>query len=325
MQWKSVYGGGRLDRAGAQRKDGDWSAAQRRHPHAFVVPLWQDRCLVRDDAAIRVPARSLGAAGGACGPPTSWVLLGVEPDGAPLFAADLGDDERQRDELLASTTASPSTVGPATSAAFADLRGVTPRLSADDAAMLAYARGILLWHRRARYCGVCGAPTEARDCGHVRACTNAACGTEHHPRTDPAVIMLVERTADDGERRCLLAHHGRLAPGMFSTLAGFVEPGETLEEAVVREVGEETGVRCEAAHYRGSQPWPFPASLMIAFRAIATTEAITVDGTEVREARWFSAAELRAAGEWGDEGTTLMLPRRESIARSLIEEWLAER
>ena len=141
----------------------------------------------------------------------------------------------------------------------------------------------------------------------------------HFPRTDPAVIMLVT----DGDR-ALLGRQPTWPPGRYSALAGFVEPVESLEEAVAREVLEETGVRVSDVRYVASQPWPFPASLMIGFRATAETFDITIDDDELTEARWFTAAELRAAGEWGDEGAALKLPRRDSIARQLVEGWLVD-
>jgi NAD+ diphosphatase len=157
----------------------------------------------------------------------------------------------------------------------------------------------------------------------VRVCT--ACGTESYPRTDPAVIMLVHRPAAGGEpARCLLARSPRFKPGMFSTLAGFVEPGESLEDAVARETLEETGVRVGRVVYHGSQPWPFPASLMIGFRAEASTTELTIDGEEIADARWFTAEELASFGEWGDEDAALRLPRRDSIARLLVDAWVAD-
>jgi len=206
---------------------------------------------------------------------------------------------------------------------FADLRRVGSLLPAQDAALLAYARGMIAWHRRHRHCGVCGAATAPRHGGHVRVCT--ACGTETYPRTDPAVIMLVHRPAHDGEpARCLLARSARFRAGMYSTLAGFVEPGESLEDAVARETLEETGVRVGRVTYVGSQPWPFPSSIMLGFRAEAETTALAVDGEEIADARWFSVAELAAFGEWGDDDAAFRLPRRDSIARLLVDGWVAD-
>jgi NAD+ diphosphatase len=307
MSARIVYTGGRLDRAGAQRKDESWVAARRTDPAALVVASWNDRNLVADAAAVRVAAPTLRELGLS---PADWVLLGLDGD-VPIFAADVSDAHA---EAVASVAG----------AAFVELRRATPALDPDDAALLAYARGMLLWHRRHRFCGVSGDPTESRAGGHVRVCTNPACGAETYPRTDPAVIMLVERHVAGEPPRCLLAHHARLAPGMYSTLAGFVEPGESLEEAVAREVLEETGVRVGRVSYVASQPWPFPASIMLGFRAVAESTDITIDPDELTDARWFTAQDLRAAGEWGQDGDGLKLPRRDSIARVLVEGWLAE-
>lgn len=206
---------------------------------------------------------------------------------------------------------------------FVDLRQVGPMLDAHEAALLAYARGILGWHRRTRFCGVCGSPTGSHHAGHMRRCEDARCATEIYPRTDPAVIMLVERIPADGSpRQCLLARHSRLPARAYSTLAGFVEPGESLEEAVAREVMEETGVRVSRVTYQSSQPWPFPASLMVGFLALAASEEITIDHTELDEARWFTAAEVAAFGEWEDDSAPFRLPRKDSIARVLLDTWM---
>jgi len=307
-----TYTGGRLDRAGARRKDDTWVTALCGRPDLRVVPSWRDRTFVRrngDDAPAPVLLTPALARAAVASPPSDWTLLGLDAD-MPVFAAEV-----EEPAAAAIAAAVPGTE-------IVELRRVASTLAPAEAAMLAYARGMLIWHRRHRHCGVCGAPTESRQAGHVRVCS--ACGAETYPRTDPAVIMLVERRVPGEPPTCLLAHHGRLAAGMFSTLAGCVEPGESLEEAVAREVLEETGVQVGAVRYVASQPWPFPASLMIGFRAVATTFDVVIDPEELTEARWFTAAELRAAGEWGDEGADLKLPRRDSIARQLVEGWLAE-
>ena len=158
-----------------------------------------------------------------------------------------------------------------------------------------------------------GAVLPPRDAGHVRACTSPACGAVHFPRTDPAVIVLVTH----GER-ALLGRQPQWDAGVYATLAGFVEPGESLEDAVAREVHEETGVRLASVRYHSSQPWPFPASLMIGFTAEAADDAITVDHDELEDARWFTRGELRA----GVEAATLRMPGRLSIAYRLVSEWL---
>jgi NAD+ diphosphatase len=312
------YTGGSLDRAGARRHDAGWVAAMRAHPAARLLPVWRDRSFV---AALATPGASPGAAwlapsrwrtlglDGADG----WVLLGLDGD-APVFAADLSALDEARLDALAGD------------GAFVDLRQVGAALAPDEAATLAYARGVLAWHRRSRHCGSCGAPTAVEHAGHMRRCTDPACHAEIYPRTDPAVIMLVERRPPGGAPQCLLARHARLPARVWSTLAGFVEPGESLEEAVAREVLEETGVRVARATYQGSQPWPFPASLMLGFRALADaeTETVTIDPAELAEARWFTAAELAGFGEWGDEAAPFRFPRRDSIAHALVEAWLRE-
>jgi NAD+ diphosphatase len=198
---------------------------------------------------------------------------------------------------------------------FTDLRQVGPILAREDAALLAYARGLMLWHRRHRFCGNCCAATRACEGGHQRRCMNEACGLTHFPRTDPAVIMLV--TSGD---KALLGRQKAWPAGMHSTLAGFVEPGESLEEAVAREVMEEVGVAVEEVRYHSSQPWPFPASIMLGFTARATGESLRIDSDEIERAAWFTREELRNSPE--DE--RLKLPRRDSIAYRLIRDWIEE-
>ncbi|HEV7432733.1 MAG TPA: NAD(+) diphosphatase [Steroidobacteraceae bacterium] len=190
-----------------------------------------------------------------------------------------------------------------------ELRPLLTELPAGEAAVLACARALLIWRARHLHCGVCGAPTKPRLAGHCLRCTSSECGTEFFPRLDPAVIVLVS----DGDH-ALLGRQPSWPPGRYSALAGFVEAGESLEDAVVREVREEAGVRARAVSYFASQPWPFPSSLMLGFHATADrNEALQLDG-ELEEARWFSAAELAAAA-------ARLLPPPYSIARRLIETW----
>ena len=307
------YAGSTLDRNGGRRGDEAWVAEMRAHPEARIVPVWRDRSLVRGPEHAPVAALHAAAAWSALAPDDAerWMLLGNDERG-PVFAADASAlDER---------TAAIDDDG-----RFVELPKVAPLLGADDAALLAYARGMMYWQRRAQFCGVCGAPTESRLAGHMRRCTNVGCATETYPRTDPAVIMLVERLATpDAPARCLLGRRPHPTSRMWSTLAGFMEPGETLEETVAREVFEEAGVRVRDVTYQGSQPWPFPASLMVGFRATADDDAIVVDPHELADARWFSAAELAQFGEAGDPGTERWLPGRSSIARALLDAWRAE-
>jgi NAD+ diphosphatase len=176
---------------------------------------------------------------------------------------------------------------------------------------------MLFWHSRHRFCGLCASPTRSEEAGHMRRCTDPACHTMHFPRTDPAVIMLVT----DGDRALLGRNKNFPLPGMYSTLAGFVEPGESLEGAVAREVREETAIEVAGVHYHSSQPWPFPANIMLGFYAEAATTEISVDYGELEDARWFERGWLLNHTD-DDE---FRLPRRDSIARRMIEDWLAER
>lgn len=199
------------------------------------------------------------------------------------------------------TLAPPGTV-------FEELRPLLPLQSPDEAQLLAYARALTVWRSRQRHCGVCGYPTEPRNAGHVLVCTNPSCKSEFFPRIDPAVIVLVT----DGSQ-ALLGRQASWPAGRYSALAGFVEPGESLEEAVSREVEEETGVQVREVNYFASQPWPFPASLMLGFHAYASAGEVRLDG-ELEDARWFRLDELRAA-------PTILLPPPHTIARRLIEAW----
>lgn len=200
---------------------------------------------------------------------------------------------------------------PPAGAEFRGLRALAHALPADELALLSYARAMVLWHLRHRYCPRCGHPTAPRDAGHARACTNECCGKVQFPRTDPAVIVLVAR----GDR-ALLGRQADWPEGRYSTIAGFVEPGESLEEAVAREVMEETGVSVGGVSYYASQPWPFPGSLMLGFRAEATSEAIDLKDGELEEARWISREDIRA----GRAG----IPTRMSIAYALVRDWFDE-
>jgi NAD+ diphosphatase len=300
MKDANFYAGGALDRAGPRRKDAAWVASLIEHAESRFVALWRGRNLVVAESGASPRAAFLAREDMRAldGEP---VLLGLVEERA-IFAVDLSHCEAPLQDL--------ATGGPAE---FADLRRVGPLLPRDEGSLLAYARGIAYWHERHRFCGVCGAPTRSEEGGHVRRCTNASCGTTHFPRTDPAVIMLVH----DGDR-CLLGRKAEWPAGMHSTLAGFVEPGESLEEAVAREVFEEAGIAVSDVTYHSSQPWPFPASLMLGFHAKARTTAITLDPEELEHAAWYERGLLLTR----EDDDTLRLPRRDSIARRLVEDWL---
>ena len=310
-----TYTGGALDRAGDLRKDPAWIAERLARPDTRILPVWRDLPLTegaRHSPEGPAPATVAGtAAARLLDAASETVFLGLDGEAA-VFAADLSEQEEDTAQGLVEQ------------GAFTDLRQTGAWMSATDAALMAFARGILHWHRTHRYCGRSGHATEIHHGGHMRRCTGTECGRETYPRTDPAVIMLVEHRPADGAPRCLLAHHGRLPARAYSTLAGFVEPGESLEEAVAREVFEETGVRVGRVMYQASQPWPFPASIMLGFRARAETTEITLDPDELEDARWFTAEEIAGFGEWEDEGAEVRLSRRDSISRFLLDTWLAE-
>ena len=199
------------------------------------------------------------------------------------------------------------------------LREVGALLDDRDAGLLVHAVGVLNWHATHPRCPRCGTPTEVVRGGSVRRCP--ADGSEHFPRTDPAMIVLVH----DGGDRCVLGRQAVWPAGRYSTLAGFVEPGESAEQAVVREVAEETGLVVDEVRYVASQPWPFPSSLMLGFRARCDGAAVPVaaDG-ELQDARWFTRDDLRGAATWGMPGDGLQLPSPVSIASLLIAGWVLE-
>jgi len=309
------YTGVALDRASELRRDEAWVTGHLTDDRSRVVPLWRSRNLIRTGAMPEAAYLTGGAAKTALAEAVMVVLLGLDGERA-YIAADLS----LLDEDAAGVHAH------AGEGAFEDLRTVGTLMAGPDAALLAYARGMIHWHQRHLYCGVCGALTESRDGGHIRFCTNPDKPHMHFPRTDPAVIMLVEHADPEGDGpACLLGRQRRWIDGMYSTLAGFVEPGETLEEAVAREVLEESAIRITDVRYQASQPWPFPSSLMLGFRARAETAAIRIDEREIEDARWFTPDELSEFGEWGNapEGE-MRLPRKDSIARRLIDGWLKD-
>ena len=236
----------------------------------------------------------------------SWVSTGKE-------IPDRKDAEILSEDLLEETSLSP--LIPA-GAGFRELRDAGPLLDADAGAMLAYARAITYWHARHRHCGDCGAATRVAEGGHLRVCGDRACGQKHFPRTDPAIIVLVLHRSGSVER-CLLGRQAGWPETLFSAVAGFVEPGESLEDAVVREVAEETGITVTAAHYHSSQPWPFPSAIMLGFTATAAGDVILRHDQELAEARWFSRGDIVA----GLRDRSLRVARRVSIAYRLLEDW----
>lgn len=267
------------------------------------------------------PADVTGAPDPAADEHDLWLLLGREDDGTAYVARRVlghrpAPATGAASDVLVHANGVPAAVdGAAPSLAgtrWSSLRVVGATLTARDAGLATTAVALDAWHARHPRCPRCGAPTRAVQSGWVRACT--VDGSEHYPRTDPAVIMAVVDDAD----RILLGHAAAWAAGRWSTLAGFVEPGESLENAVRREVREETGVVVDTVQYRGSQPWPFPASLMLGFLAHARSTDVDVDGVELESAAWFTRDRLREAVASGE----VVPPGASSIARALVEDWL---
>lgn len=206
-----------------------------------------------------------------------------------------------------------------------DLRKATPNLSAEDASVLAMAKGLVYWHKNHQFCGCCGEANRAIEAGHARRCPN--CRNMTFPRTDPAVIMLVEKMFEDGIPRCLLGRQAKWDKGVYSTLAGFVDPGETLESAVIREVAEEAGLVVKNPQYCTSQPWPFPASVMLGFTAEAVSDQIDVSHDALEEALWFTREELSQFGinKVTSPDAKFKMSSADSISRYLITAWLDKR
>jgi NAD+ diphosphatase len=266
------YTGNALERASELRREAAAIAALETDPRARAYVIGGELIVMRKSAEAGHPAFALGEAR-ALAAPRETIFLGLL-DGAGRFGfgidAEAAEALKGRDDLVLS-----------------DLRSIAVQglVAPDHLPPLAEAKALVSWHARHRFCSVCGTPTQTADAGWRRDCP--ACRTEHFPRTDPVVIML----ATEGER-CILGRQARFAPGMWSCLAGFVEPGESIEEAVRRETREETGIVCGRVDYVASQPWPFPMSLMIGCRVEALSREITVDRSELEDARWFTREEV---------------------------------
>jgi NAD+ diphosphatase len=276
-----TFAGAGLDRAAAERRRPEWVEARRGEPRARALVL-SERGVWMEDGRLLLVRPSDGA-----------VFLGLSSD-VPVFATDVGADE-------------PAIGAPA------GLREAATELPTTEAGLAAYAASLLGWHRRHRFCANCGQPTQARDAGHERQCPG--CGAHHFPRIDPVVIVRVT----DGAR-LLLGRKPEWPEGRYSVLAGYVEPGESLEDAVRREIQEEAGVEVLSASYVASQPWPFPSSLMLGFHATADPGEPGPRDVELADVRWFEPREVEdaAAGRGA-----VFLPPPFTIARRLIDGWLA--
>ena len=287
---QNVFAGAFVDRSGERRKDDEWLAEALDSDDSRFVPVWRKQCLVADDppAAKLLTRKELGRSLDE----HELIFLGVFKE-HPTFAFGVDDDEVPYEDH----------------GEFHRLRYLGTVLPPDEANLAAHARALVGWHASQVYCNRCGSEARPAAAGNVRICINEDCARQLFPRVDPAIIVLVHK--DD---RCLLGRQAQWPEGRFSTIAGFVEPGESLEDAVRREVYEETNVRVGSIAYHSSQPWPFPSSLMLGFVAEATTTDIELHDGELEEARWFTRDELLSGSR--------KLPFQISIARRLVDHWI---
>ncbi len=291
MENHNVFAGAFVDRSGDRRKDRDWLSRAMHSEHSRYVPVWGDKCLIGGDPPHAVLLQKHQVPDFVVD--QDLIFLGLFHD-QPAFAFSLN----------ANGSAPFGELGE-----FHDLRFLGSELAPDEANLAAHARALVLWHASQRYCGVCGSSAQPEAGGNSRICANENCAREIFPRVDPAIIVLVA----NGDR-CLLGRQSNWPEGRYSTIAGFVEPGESVEDSVRREVYEETNVHVGKVRYHSSQPWPFPSSLMLGFFAEATSSDIILNDAELEDAQWFTRKELRSGFP--------KLPFRISIARRLVDAWL---
>ncbi len=310
------FSGDPLDRLSDRRDDAEFVDGLRAYPAARSLVIARDMPVLKVRGEAFDPWFAMDEVG-KLGQARETVLLGRRA-GGPVFATLLDDAASRIEEVPADNTYLDRRViviPGRGDVRVTDLRSLTMRGAFDrpTTAMLAGAKSLLYWHARHRFCSVCGAPSTLAAAGWRRECQ--ACKAAHFPRTDPVVIML----AVDGDR-CLLGRQPRFPKGMYSALAGFLEPGETIEEAVRREIKEEAGIDCGKIDFVASQPWPFPSSLMIGCLAKAISVEATVDRTELEDARWFTRAEARSMLE-GKHPDGLTAPQPLAIAHHLLRAW----
>lgn len=293
MQTRNILAGPYLDRAAHLRKDPAWFANALANQRSRFVPVWNSRSLITESTVPRAALLELAAIPTGRRNDNDLILLGRFAD-VDVFAYEIESLEAPQ-QLMAGTR-------------FEDLRMVASALPAEDAGLLGYARGMVSWRAHHRFCGTCGAPTISSKGGHVLICTHPSCRHEQFPRIDPAIIVLVS----DGER-ALLGRQASWPVGRYSTIAGFVEPGESLEDAVAREVLEETGIVVDRIEYHSSQPWPFPSSLMLGFTARALSTDIKRRDDELEDAQWFTREDVASGRP--------LVPPAVSISYRLIEHW----
>ncbi|NLG75147.1 MAG: NAD(+) diphosphatase [Xanthomonadaceae bacterium] len=291
----NLLSGPYIDRVAHWRKDEARVRAALEDPNSVFVPVWRNQNLVRTGE--------------------NGIKALLVTDVRSIMQVDVGDvvllGEFQHRACFAVPLTTPELPSFDEPIEPSDLRTIAGELPPHEAGLLAYARAMLHWRDRNRFCGRCGAAMRSLQAGHVQQCSNPSCAIQQFPRIDPAIIVLIT----DGER-ALLGRQATWPPGRYSTIAGFVEPGESLEDAVAREVREETGVEVDSVSYHSSQPWPFPSSLMVGFVAHARPQEIHLVDGELESARWLTRRQI-AAGE-------IRMPFRHSISFRLIEDWYDE-
>lgn len=302
--FQNTFAGNPLNRASEHRSDAEWLARQMAAPDALALAVWNGKPLVEasKEGGVQLAYLPARMAEELSGGPERLLFMGLWKE-TPVFAVDLDGAADPADGPVAG-------IG-----RFEELRAVALRLPAADAAMAATAKSMFEWRRRHRHCSNCGEQSEVVDGGWKRQCP--ACKAEHFPRTDPVVIMLP--TLGD---RCMMGRQAAWPAGMFSALAGFLEPGESIEEACARELDEEAGLKTLTVRYHSTQPWPYPSSLMIGLIAEVENDDASPDQTELSEVRWFTRDEARLLLQGELEGT--FAPPAMAIAHQLIKAWVEE-
>ncbi len=294
MDTTNIFAGAYVERHAHLRDDRHWMKETLASDSSVFVPVWRQHCLASGDSLRAVLLNRHDVADYL--DENEIIFLGMFR-GSAAFAVHIDEEVPRPFEQKGE---------------FHDLRYLGSNLPADEANLVAHARALVIWNGVQRYCSRCGTATIAESGGNTRVCTNEACRTRYFPRVDPAIIVLVH-----DRDRCLLGRQASWPEGRYSTIAGFVEPGESLEDAVAREVHEETNIRVGEVRYHSSQPWPFPSSLMLGFTADAQSDHIRRNDGELEDARWFTLKEISSGYP--------KLPPRLSISRRLVDHWIARR
>lgn len=296
------------------RKSAEWINQQLEEQSAYFVPLYKGKVLVSIGGLVKLTCQHVKQFVSSV---NKAIFLGLTSEKkAACFTIDFS----HLDEQLLEQTTLTLKLGEA-APSWQHLRFAINQLSENDAAICGFAQAMVNWHVSHQFCGYCGNELITREGGHAKKCSNDECNKWVFPRTDPVVIMLVEHTDSQGVKRCLLAGHQRTGGQVVSTLAGFVDPGESIEEGAIREVYEEVGLQVDSLEYITSQPWPFPSSLMLGFYMKVSDDALNIDHNELTHAIWCTKEQIAELDDWGAEGDGTQIPGKHSIARYLIDKW----